>query len=58
MIVFSPSTCELIQFLFLIDQNWQKARCLYSTSLHILDPTGFNIELKKSIVSDDALLPR
>ena len=45
-------------YYLLIGQNWQKARSSHSTSLHILDPTGFEIELKKSIVSEDALLPR
>ena len=29
-----------------------------SSSLHILDPTGFEIQLMKSIVDDDAYLPR
>ncbi len=29
-----------------------------TSSLHILDPTGFEINLLKSIVDQDALLPR
>ena len=29
-----------------------------SSPLHILDPTGFEVQLKKSIVDDDAFLPR
>ena len=40
------------------DDDWQSARGTMSTSMHILSPTGFSIELRKSIVSDDALLPR
>ena len=29
-----------------------------SSPLHILDPTGFEVDLQKSIVDDSAYLPR
>ena len=38
--------------------NWSVAMSTGSSPLHILDPTGFEIQLLKSIVKDDAYLPR
>ena len=53
--LFSPLTHILNSFK---GDDWHTAKLTGSTPLHIMDKTGFSIELKKSIVPDDALLPR
>ena len=35
-----------------------KARIKGSSPLHVMEKTALEVELRKSIVSDDALLPR
>ena len=39
-------------------EDWQQARMKGATPLHILEPTGLGVNLRKSIVTDDAFLPR
>ena len=39
-------------------ENWKAAMTAGSSPLHILDPTGFEVDLQKSIVDDSAYLPR
>ena len=58
VLFYLPLICLSFLFIPPLGSDWQAARSATSTPLHILDPTGFSIELKKSIVSDDALLPR
>ena len=42
-----------------LGEDWWSALCSSSsTPLHILDPTGFEIVLLKSIVDKDAYLPK
>ena len=40
------------------EDDWASAMKKDSSPLHILNPTGFEIQLFKSIVKDDAYLPR
>ena len=42
----------------LTEDDWASAMKKDSSPLHILNPTGFEIQLFKSIVKDDAYLPR
>ena len=39
-------------------EDWQLAKSQGSSSLHILPPTGLQLQLKQSIVKKDAYLPR
>ena len=39
-------------------EDWKVAMTKGTSPLHIVDPTGFEVQLKKSIVDDDAFLPR
>ena len=38
--------------------DWQLAKSQGASSLHILNPTGLQLQLKQSIVKKDAYLPR
>ncbi len=39
-----------------IGEDWRGAMASGSSPLHIIAPTGFEIQLLKSIITDDALL--
>ena len=52
-------TLIIVDFIFILtEDDWVSAMNKESSSLHILNPTGFEIQLFKSIVKDDAYLPR
>ena len=38
--------------------DWQLAKSHGTSSLHILNPTGLQLQLKQSVVKKDAYLPR
>jgi len=39
-----------------VGENWREAMASGDSPLHIISPTGFQIELLKSMLNDDALL--
>ena len=41
-----------------VDDDWQLAMSQGASPLHILNPTGLQLQLKQSIVKKDAYLPR
>lgn len=44
--------------MYFVGEDWKRAMDSGSSPLHIVDPTGFEIQFLKSIVADDALLAR
>lgn len=64
VLIVKPGICivaayhEILLQLLITEDDWVKARVKGTSSLHIMEKTALEVEMRKSIVSDDALLPR